>query len=48
MATCKDCKNYDDCNKNRKCKIEIYSNGWLQETRLCDYVDIICREFLRE
>ena len=30
MATCKDCKNYEDCNENQKIKIEVVLGSLLQ------------------
>ena len=43
--TCKDCKNYDDCNKRSMLKFEIYNDGWIDEPHLCTYVESICRRF---
>lgn len=43
--TCRECKNYQICNKQKKIKFEIYNDGWLDEAHLCTYVEIICRRF---
>lgn len=43
--TCKECKNYDYCNKREMLKFEIYDDGWLDEPHLCTYVESICLRF---
>lgn len=43
MATCRNCSNYDDCNKEGKIKIEVTLGEPI--TKLCGYVDQICRRF---
>ena len=43
MAACRDCKNYEDCSANQKIKIEVVLGEPI--TKLCDYVEKICRRF---
>ena len=43
--TCRECKNYKECNEEKNIKIEIYDDGWLDEPHLCNYVEKICRRF---
>lgn len=43
--TCRECKNYEECNKQEKIKFEIYNDGWIDEPHLCTYVESICQRF---
>ncbi|MBR3767547.1 MAG: hypothetical protein IKL10_04820 [Clostridia bacterium] len=43
MATCRECKNYDECNKNKKIKIEVVPGEPV--AKLCNYVEQICRRY---
>ena len=43
MAICRDCKNYEDCNANKKIKIEVVLGEPIAKP--CDYVEKICRRF---
>lgn len=43
--TCQQCTNYEECKDNNKLKFEIYDDGWVDEPRLCNYVQTICRRF---
>ena len=43
--TCRECKNYKECNKQEKIKFELYDDGWLDEPYLCTYVESICQRF---
>lgn len=40
MATCRDCKNYEDCNENQKIKIEVVLGEPIAKP--CNYVEQIC------
>ena len=46
--TCQDCKNFKECDSQKKIKFEIYDDGWLDEPHLCPYVESICRKFERK
>lgn len=43
--TCRECKNYEKCNKEENIKIEVYDDGWIDEPTLCTYVECICKRF---
>lgn len=43
--TCRECKNYEECNKKNHIKFEIYNDGWIDEPHLCTYVECICIRF---
>lgn len=44
MATCRDCKNYEDCSANQKIKIEVVLGEPIAKP--CDYVEKICRRYV--
>ena len=44
VATCRDCKNYEDCNANQKIKIEVVLGEPIAKP--CDYVEKICRRYV--
>lgn len=46
--TCKECKNYDYCNKREMLKFEIYDDVWLDEPHLYPYVESICLRFKKK
>lgn len=43
MATCRECKNYQKCNENKKIKIEVVIGEPVAKP--CNYVEQICRDF---
>ena len=43
MATCRDCKNYKDCNENQKIKIEVFLGEPIAKP--CNYVKQICHRY---
>ena len=43
MATCRDCKNYEDCNANQKIKIEVVLGEPIAKP--CNYVEQICHRY---
>ena len=44
MATCRYCKNYEDCNANQKIKIEVVLGEPIAKP--CDYVEKICHRYV--
>ena len=43
MSTCRDCKNYGDCNANQKIEIEVVLGELIAKP--CNYVEQICRRY---
>lgn len=43
--TCRECKNYEACDTQKKILLESCNVEWIDEPQLCTYVEIICQKF---